>query len=90
MLKVILNRLKPQAEEIISEEKLSLEPEEAPQKRSSTLEFCVKRNLQHWQNLYYVIIDFKKAFDREWHAVLWATMRKHSIIANLVRTVEQL
>ena len=67
MLKVILNRLKPQAEEIISEEKLSSEPLEAPQKRSSTLEFCMKRNLQHWQNLYYAIIDFKKAFDREWH-----------------------
>ena len=90
MLKVILNRLKLQAEEIISEEKLSSEPEEAPQKRSLTLEFCVKRNLQHWQNLYYVIIDFKKAFDREWHAVLWATMRKYNIIANLVHTVEQL
>ena len=24
-------------------------------------------------------IDFKKAFDRVWHAVLWATMKKYNI-----------
>ena len=41
MLKVILNRLKPQAEEIIAEEQLGSEPEEAPQNRSSTLESFV-------------------------------------------------
>ena len=34
--------------------------------------------------------DFKKAFDRVWHAALWATMRKYNISANLVRTTEQL
>ena len=32
----------------------------------------------------------KKAFDRVWNAALWATMRKHNISANLVRTIEQL
>ena len=41
-------------------------------------------------NLYHVFIDFKKAFDRVWHAALWATMRKNNISANLVRTIEQL
>ena len=38
MLKVILNRLKPQAEEIIAEEQAGFRAEEA----SSTLESCVK------------------------------------------------
>ena len=42
MLKVILNRLKLQAEEIIAEEQAGFGPEEAPQNRSSTLESCVK------------------------------------------------
>ena len=42
MLKVILNRLKPEAEEIIAKNGLVSEPEEAPQNRSSTLESCVK------------------------------------------------
>ena len=42
MLKVILNRLKSQAEEIIAEDRLGSEPEGALQKRSSTLESYVK------------------------------------------------
>ena len=49
-----------------------------------------EKYLQHQQNLYHVFIDFKKAFDRVWHAALWATMRKYNISANLVRTIEQL
>ena len=31
-----------------------------------------------------------EAFDRVWHAALWATMWKYKISANLVRTIEQL
>ena len=42
MLKIILNRLKPQAEEIIAEEQAGFRAEEAPQNRYSTLESCVK------------------------------------------------
>ena len=91
MLKVILNRLKPQAEEIMLKNRLGSEPEEAPQNRSSTLESCVKSTSNISRIcLYRVFIDFKKAFDRVWHAALWATMRKYNISANLVRTIEQL
>ena len=43
MLKIVLNRLKPQAE-IIAEEQQASEKEEAPQSRSSTYESSV-RNL---------------------------------------------
>ena len=83
MLKVILNRLKPQAEEIIAEEQAGFRAG-----RSTTEQIF---NLRiHQQNLYHVFIDFKKAFDRVWHAALWATMRKYNISANLVRTIEQL
>ena len=42
MLRVILNMLKYQAEEIIAEEQARLEPEEAQQNRSSTSESCEK------------------------------------------------
>ena len=86
MLKVILNSLKPQAEEIIAEEQAG---------RSNTeqifnLRILCEKYLQHQQNLYHVFIDFKKAFDRVCHAALWATMRKYNISANLFRTIEQL
>ena len=49
-----------------------------------------EKYLQHQQNLYHVFIDFKKVFDRVWHAALWATMRTYNISANLVSTIEQL
>ena len=42
VLKVILNRLKPQAEEIIAEEQAGFRVGKVPQNRSSTLESCVK------------------------------------------------
>ena len=46
--------------------------------------------LQFQQNQYHVFIDFKKAFDRVWHAALWATMKKYKINANLVRATEHM
>ena len=33
-------------------------------------------------------MDSKKAFDRIWHAALWATMRLYNIKDNLIRTIE--
>ena len=42
------------------------------------------------QDLYHVFIDFKKAFDRVWHAALWATMKHFNINANLIRMIQNL
>ena len=90
MLKVILNRLKPQAEEIIAEEQAGFRAGRSTTEQIFILRILCEKYLQHQQNLYHVFIDFKKAFDRVWHAALWATMRKYNISANLVRTIEQL
>ena len=35
-------------------------------------------------------INFKKAFDRVWHAALRATMKKYNISANLIRVIKRL
>ena len=90
MLKVILNRLKPQADEIIAEEQAGFRAGRSTTEQIFNLRILCEKYLQHQQNLYHVFIDFKKAFDRVWHAALWATMRKYNINANLVRTIEQL
>ena len=90
MLKGILNRLKPQAEEIIAEEQAGFRAGRSTTEQIFNLRILCEKYLQHQQNLYHVFIDFKKAFDRVWHAALWATMRKYNISANLVRTIEQL
>ena len=49
-----------------------------------------EKYLQHQQNLYHVFIDFKKTFDRVWHAAVWATMKKHNISKNLTQVIKNL
>ena len=77
MLKIILNRLQPQAEEIIAEEQAGFRAERSTTEQIFNLRILGEKYLQHQKNLYRVLIDFKKAFDRVWHEALWATMRKY-------------
>ena len=59
-LKIILNRLKPQAEEIIAEEQAVSDITNI-QSPDPLLEIPAAS-----ANLYHVFIDFKKSFDRVW------------------------
>ena len=90
MLKVILKRLKPQAEEIIAEEQAGFRAGRSTTEQTFSFRILCEKYLHYQQNLYHVFIDFIKAFDRVWHAALWTTMRKYNFSANLVRTIEQL
>ena len=49
-----------------------------------------EKYLQHQQDLYHVFIDFKKAFDRVWHAALWTPMKKYNISTNLIQVIKNL
>ena len=40
--------------------------------------------------VYNVFIDFKKAFDRVWHAAVWAAMKKYNISTNLIQLIKNL
>ena len=90
MLKIILNRLQPQAEEIIAEEQAGFRAGRITTEQIFNLRIFCEKYLQHQQNLYHVFIDFKKAFDRVWLAALWATMRKYNINASIIRAIENL
>ena len=90
MLKTILNRLQPQAEEIIAEEQAGFTAGRSTTEQIFNLRILCEKYLQHQQNLYHVFIDFKKAFDRVWHEALWATMRKYNINASIIRAIENL
>ena len=86
MLKIILNRLTPQAEKIIAEEQAGFVAGRSTTKQIFNLRIFCEKYLQHQQDLYHVFIDFKKAkkaVDRVWHAALWATMKKNTISTNL-------
>ena len=84
MLKIILNRLKPQAEKIIAEEQAGFRAERSTTEQIFNLRILCEKYLQHQQDLYHVFIDFKMAFDRVWHQALWETMKKYNISANFI------
>ena len=90
MLKIILNRLQPQAEEIIAEEQAGFRAGRSATQQIFNLRILCEKYLQHQQNLYHVFIHFKKAFDRVWHEALRATMRKYNINATIIRAIENL
>ena len=87
MLKIMLNRLKPQAE-IIAEEQAGFEVGSSTTKQIYNLRILCEKYLQHQQDIYHVLIHFKKALDRVCHAALWATMKKYKISANLIRVIK--
>ena len=90
MLKIILNRLKLQAEKIIAEEQAGFRAGRSTTEQIFNLRILCKKSLQHQQDLYHVFIGFKKAFSRVWHAALWATMKKYNISTNLIQVIKNL
>ena len=90
MLKITLNRLKPQAEKIIAEEQAGFRAGRSTTEQIFNLRILCEKYLQHQQDLNHVFTDFKKAIDRVWHATLWAAMKKYNISENLIRVIENL
>ena len=90
MLKIILNRLKLQAEKITAEEQAGFRTGRSTTEQIFNLRILCKKYLQHQQDLYNVFIDFKKTSDKVWHAALWATMKKYNISTNLIQVMRNL
>ena len=90
MLKILLNRLKPQAEWIIAEEQASFRAGRSATEQIFNLRIICERYLQYQQDLYHVFVDFKKEFDRVWHAALWATMNLYNINGNMIKLIQSL
>ena len=77
ILKIIVNRLNPQAEKIIAEEQARFRSGRITTEQIFNLRVLCEKYSQHQQDIYHVFIDFKKAFDRVWHEALWTTMKKY-------------
>ena len=90
LLKIILDRLNPEAEKIIAEEQAGFRPGRSTTEQIFNLKKICERYLQHQQDLYHVFIDFIKAFDRVWHAAPWATMRLYNINTHLINAIQNL
>ena len=90
MLKIVLDRLKPQSEKIIAEEQAGFRAGRSTTEQFFNLCILCEKYLQHQQDLYHVFIDFKRAFHRVWLAALWATMKKYNISTNLIQVIKNL
>ena len=90
MLKIILNRLKPVAEELLSEEQAGFRPGRSTIEQIFNCRLLIEKHLQHQRELHHNFIDFKKAFDRVWHEGLWQVMRSFNIEEGLVQAIEAL
>ena len=90
MLNIILNRLKPIAEQIIAEEQAGFRPGRSTTEQIFNLRIINEKYNQHQQDLHQVFIDFRKAFDRVWQAALWTTMKKFNIDNNLIQAIQNL
>ena len=64
MLRIVMNRLKTKAEEILSEEQAGFRPGRSTVEQIFNIRLLIEKHLDHQEPLYHNFIDFKKAFDR--------------------------
>ena len=86
MLKITLNRLQPQAEEIIAEEQAGFRAGRSTTGQIFSLRILCEKYLQHQKNHYHVFKDFKKAFYRSVSIlpVLSKLLEKHDSLMELL------
>ena len=90
LLKILQNRIKSKTEEILAEEQAGFRPGRSTVEQIFNCRILTEKCLQHQQELYHNFIDFRKAFDRVWHAGLWNVMRRHNFDEDIVQTIEAL
>ena len=90
MLKIILNRLKNEAEEHLVEEQAGFRPGRSTVEQIFNCGIMMEKHLQHQKELFHDFIDFKKAFDRVWHDGLWHALCSFGIEEGLVQIMKSL
>ena len=90
LLKVILNRLSPQVEEVLTEEQAGFRKRRSTVEQIFNVRILCEKYRDHGKSVFHSFVDFNKAFDRVWQQALWLTMKKHNIEPNLIRMVESL
>ena len=90
MLRVIPNRLKAKAEELLVEQKAGFRPGRSTAEQTFYCRVIIEKHIQHQRDLFQNFIDFKMAFDRVWHAALWHVLRSFSIEEGLIQAIQAL
>ena len=90
LLKVILKRLQPQAEAILSEEQAGFRKGRSTSEQIFNLRVLCEKYRQLGKPVYHNFVDYKKCFDRIWQEGLWAVLRRYHISAGLINCIEAL
>ena len=90
MLRVILNRLKAKAEELLAEEQVGFKPGWSTVEHIFNCRVIIQKNLQNQRDLFHNLIDFKKACNRIFHAGLGQVLRSFIIDEGLVQGIQAL
>ena len=88
MLRVIPSRLKAKAEELLAQEQTGIRPGRSTVEQLFNSRVIIEKHLQNQRDLYHNFVDFKKAFDRVWHAGLWQVFRSFNIEEGLVQAIQ--
>lgn len=90
LLRVILNRLKKEAEEHLAVEQAGFRAGRSTVEQIFTCRILMEKHRQHQRDLFHNFIDFKKAFDRVWHEGLWQVLRNFGIEEGLIQVIQAL
>ena len=87
--KIILKRLNPQVERILSDERAGFRKGRSTVEQIFNCRILMERHIESQQDLYRNVIDIKKAFDRVWHDVLWSLLT-FGINSNIISMIKSL
>ena len=91
MLRVIPNRLKAKSEELLAEEQAGFRPGRSTVEQIFSSRVITEKHLQHQRELFHNFLDFKKAFDRAWHAgLMQQVLRNLNLDEGLVQAIQAL
>ena len=88
MLRVVLNRLTPCIEDLLSEEQAGFRAGRSTVDQIFNIRTLTEHYGDHQRPIYNNFIDFRKAFDRVWHAALWKMMCKCGLSATIITLIE--
>ena len=90
MLRVILNRLKNEAEEHLAEEQAGFRPGRSTVEQIFNCHIMMEKHLQHQKKLYHNFIDFKKAFDSVDRSLLFYKLSEIGICGSMYKAIAAL
>ena len=89
MLRVFLNRLKAKAEELLAEQ-AGFRPGRSTVEQIFNGRVTIEKHLLYQPDLFHNFMEFKKAFDRVWHAGLWQVLSGSTVEKGLGQAIQAL